>query len=187
MSVSRNPSAFQIRQALVSDIPALRALIELSVTRLHAADYSAAQIAGSLGTIFGVDTRLIADGTYYVVETAAAEIVGCGGWSRRKTLFGSDQAPAREDDLLDPLVDSARIRAFFVHPDWARQGIGTQLLEASESAARAAGFRSFELGATLTGERLYRARGYTPFEQIEVPLSNGASQPVIRMWKKAGL
>jgi GNAT superfamily N-acetyltransferase len=102
-------------------------------------------------------------------------------------LFGSDQAPAREDDLLDPLVDSARIRAFFVHPDWARQGIGTQLLEASESAARAAGFRSFELGATLTGERLYRARGYTPFEQIEVPLSNGASQPVIRMWKKAGL
>jgi GNAT superfamily N-acetyltransferase len=112
------------------------------------------------------------------------KIVGCGGWSKRKTLFGSDHGSGREDTLLDPLRDNAKIRAFFVHPEWARRGIGSQILDACETAASEAGFHGFELGATITGERLYRARGYQPIERIEVPLTNGASLPVIRMSKK---
>jgi GNAT superfamily N-acetyltransferase len=136
-----------------------------------------------LGTVFGVDSQLIADGTYFVVE--AGSIVACGGWSKRKTLFGSDRVPGREDDLLDPRLDAAKIRAFFVHPNWARRGIGTRLLEACETAATEAGFRRFELGATLTGEPLYAARGYVPQERVEVPLANGASLPIIRMSKAA--
>ena len=110
-------------------------------------------------------------------------IAGCGGWSKRKTLFGSDHGPGRENNLLDPLHDNARIRAFFVHPDWARRGIGSSILEACETAALEAGFKGFELGATITGERLYRARGYEVIERIEVPLANAASLPVIRMAK----
>ena len=174
---------FRFRKALASDIPALKALIESSVTGLQAGDYSPEQIAAALGTVFGVDSQLIADGSFFAVETASGEIIGCGGWSNRKTLFGGDQATGRQHHLLDPLVDSAKIRAFFVHPDWARRGIATLLLEACESAARAAGFRRFELGATVTGEPFYRARGYAVDERIDVPLSNGTSLQVIRMSK----
>jgi GNAT superfamily N-acetyltransferase len=173
---------FHLRAALSSDIPALRALIERSVRELQAADYSPGQIAGALGTVLGVDTQLIEDGTYFVVE-AGAQIVGCGGWSNRKTLFGSDHATSRESGFLDPAVDAAKIRAFFVHPAWARQGIGSLILDTCERAAAVAGFRRFELGATLTGERLYRVRGYAPLDRIEVPLPNGESLPVIRMAK----
>jgi GNAT superfamily N-acetyltransferase len=176
------PEPVQIRPATSRDVPALRRLIDLSVRRLQAQDYSQAQIEGALGTVFGVDTQLIADGTYFVVE--AAEMVGCGGWSQRKTLFGSDHGPVREASLLDPLHDNARIRAFFVHPDWARRGIGSMILEACETAAMEAGFRAFELGATITGERLYGVRGYIADERIEVPLANGASLPIIRMVKR---
>jgi len=154
----------------------------LSVRFLQAGDYSPLQIEGSLGTVFGVDSQLIADGTYFVTE-AGGVIVGCGGWSRRKTLFGGDRGPGRENDLLDPSRDRAKIRAFFVHPDWARKGIASRILEACEDAAVAAGFDGFEMGATLTGERLYRARGYRVLEAMEVPLANGASLPVIRMAK----
>lgn len=172
-----------LRPARESDIPALAALIEVSVRTLQAHDYSPDQLDGALGTVFGVDSQLIADGAYYVVETASGALAGCGGWSRRKTLFGGDKAAVREENLLDPRVDAARIRAFFVHPDWARQGIGSQILDACEKAAIAAGFQEFELGATLTGERLYRARGYVAVERIDVPLLNGASLPIIRMRK----
>ena len=174
-----------LRKAVHSDIPALTALIELSVRVLQAGDYSSDQIAGALGTLLGVDTRLIADGTYLLLETSSGQIAGCGGWSRRKTLFGSDHAPGREEEMLDPLVDAAKIRAFFIHPEWARRGLGTRILDACESEALAAGFRRFELGATLTGERLFRARGYVAADRIEAPLPNGASLPIIRMVKSS--
>jgi N-acetylglutamate synthase-like GNAT family acetyltransferase len=182
-----DPVSFHIRLATTADIPTLQALIELSVRTIQAQDYSPAQIDGALGTVFGVDSQLIADGTYFVLEAingGEKKIVGCGGWSKRKTLFGSDHGSGREDRLLDPLSDNAKIRAFFVHPEWARRGIGSQILEACENAASEAGFRGFELGATITGERLYRARGYQAIERIDVPLANGASLPVIRMSKK---
>jgi len=180
-------ASFHIRLATPADIPALRVLIDLSVRSLQAQDYSPAQIEGALGTVFGVDSQLIADGTYFVLEAmngGEKKIVGCGGWSKRKTLFGSDHGSGREDSLLDPLRDNAKIRAFFVHPEWVRHGIGSQILEACENGASEAGFRGFELGATITGERLYRARGYQAIERIDVPLANGASLPVIRMSKK---
>jgi N-acetylglutamate synthase-like GNAT family acetyltransferase len=185
MDASFNPGSLSLREARLSDVAALHELIEISVRRLQSGDYTQEQIAGALGTVFGVDTQLIADRTYYVVEAPSAGLVGCGGWSKRRTLFGSDQAKVRENTLLDPEVDAARIRAFFIHPDWARKGIGTGILDACEAAARAAGFRSFEMGATLTGAKLYRVKGYTAVEQIEVPLPNGASLPIIRMSKVA--
>lgn len=177
---------FRIRRATLNDVPALGALIDLSVRRLQKGDYSPEQIEGALGTVFGVDTQLISDGTYFVVESDQGAMAGCGGWSKRKTLFGSDHGPGREASFLDPERENARIRAFFVHPDWARRGIGSLILETCEKAAMDAGFRGFELGATLTGERLYGVRGYRALERIEVPLDNGASIPVIRMVKRAG-
>jgi GNAT superfamily N-acetyltransferase len=183
------PTTLAIRRATSTDIPALSALIDLSVRTLQAPDYSPSQIEAALGTVFGVDSGLIADGTYFVVEATDANgekmIAGCGGWSKRKTLFGSDHGPGREDSLLDPLCDNAKIRAFFVHPDWARRGIGSKLLAACETAAIEAGFQGFELGATITGERLYQARGYQVIERIDAPLGNGESLPVIRMSKSA--
>src|SRR5579885_2414756 len=130
---------FRIRTAAFADIPVLRGLIDASVRGLQTADYTPAQIEAALKTVYGVDTQLIADGTYFVAETVG-EIVGCGGWSKRKTLFGGDQWSGRHDDLLDPKKDAAKIRAFFVHPAWARHGIGSLILEACESAAWSAGF-----------------------------------------------
>lgn len=173
-----------IRLATSSDVSAIATLIDLSVRRLQAGDYSPEQIEAALGTVFGVDTQLIADRTYFVAEVNGV-LAGCGGWSRRKTLFGSDRRAGREDTELDPRRDNARIRAFFVHPDWARRGLGTAILKACEDAAMQVGFRSFELGATLTGEPLYRARGYQAMERIDTPLPNGASLPIIRMVKRA--
>ncbi len=155
---------------------------------LQAGDYSPGQLEGALGTVFGVDTQLIADGTYFVIEDVSQpekRIVACGGWSKRRTLFGSDHARERSDSLLDPVTEPARIRAFFIHPDRARMGLGTELLNACEEAARIAGFQQFELGATLTGERLFRARGYHAAEKLSVPLPNGATLPIIRMAKSA--
>jgi N-acetylglutamate synthase-like GNAT family acetyltransferase len=179
--------SFAIRQAVGADIPQIRQLIEVSVRVLQRGDYSTEQIEGALGTVFGVDTRLIEDGTYYLVEaehSGGKRLVGCGGWSRRKTLFGSDQRPDREDTFLDPRAEAAKIRAFFVHPEWARRGIATQILEYCERAAVAAGFRRFEMGATLTGAPMYAARGYREVERIEVPLANGHSLSVVRMSKQ---
>ncbi len=171
-----------VRLAVPADIPALRDLIHASVRGLQASDYTPAQIEGALATVYGVDTQLIADGTYFVAE--ASTPVGCGGWSKRKTLFGGDHWNAREDDLLDPLRDAAKIRAFFVHPAWARRGIGTLILSACENAASAAGFTRFEMGATLTGVKLYEARGYAAVENLQVPLDNGEFLPIIRMEKR---
>lgn len=176
---------FNLRQAVATDIPALRVLIDASVLGLQAADYTPAQIEGALQTVYGVDSQLIADGTYFVVE-AESVIVGCGGWSKHKTLFGGDRWTGREDALLDPRKDAAKIRAFFVHPDWVRRGIGSMILEACEKAASAAGFARFEMGATLTGVPLYRARGYVAIENLDVPLRNGESLVVVRMEKRVG-
>ena len=172
-----------LRLAVIDDVPELTALIAASVRILQAPDYTESQREGALASVYGVDTQLIADQTYFVAEVDGA-IVACGGWSKRKTLFGADHCAGREDSLLDPARDAAKIRAFFVHPDWSRRGIGTKVLEACESAALAAGFRKFEMGATLTGVALYRARGYHEVEEIEVPLANGESLPIVRMEKR---
>jgi GNAT superfamily N-acetyltransferase len=184
------PPDIRVRPALLADVPVLSALIDASVRRLQAEDYSPAQREGALATVFGVDTQLIADGTYLVVEHCPADsqlppaIVACGGWSKRKTLYGADQWTDRQDDLLDPQRDGAKIRAFFIHPDWARRGIGTLLLKACEDAAKSAGFRRFEMGATLTGAKLFRARGYLPVKNMAVPLNNGESLPIVHMEKQ---
>jgi GNAT superfamily N-acetyltransferase len=178
-------SHLRFRPAVAADAPRLTALIEASVRGLQAADYSPSQIDQALGTWLGLDTRLIADGTYFAVEQVAdpSTLVACGGWSRRKTPFGSDHRPGRDDSLLDPRTDAAKIRAFFVHPAWARQGIGSRLLELCEAAARAEGFTRLEMGATLTGIPLYRRHGYVEQEREELPLANGETLPIVRMTK----
>lgn len=174
----------KIRLATLVDVPALHALIEASIRGLQAADYTPAQIDGAIGNALGLDTQLVTDGTYFVAETSEAEHpIACGGWSFRRTLFGSDGAQVRESGRLDPAVDAARIRAIFVHPEFARQGLGTRILEQAEQAAMAAGFRRFEMGSTLTGVPLYRLKRYLPVERIEIPLPNGAFLPVVKMTK----
>jgi GNAT superfamily N-acetyltransferase len=171
-----------LRQAVTGDIPVLPALIDASVRGLHGKDYTPTQIEGALQTVYGVDSQLIVDGTYFVVEfIPESVIVGCGGWSKRKTLFGGDHWAGREDALLDPQRDAAKIRAFFVHPNWVRHGIGSMILEACEEAATGAGFTRFEMGATLTGVPFYRAKGYVPVEYLTAPLKNGESLPIVRM------
>jgi len=187
-------ATIHIRPAVPADVPVLRKLIEASVRELQAEDYSPAQREAALKTVFGVDSQLIADGTYLVAEadfanakgsSALPAIAGCGGWSKRKTLYGGDNWAAREGDLLDPRRDAAKIRAFFIHPAWARRGVGTLLLDACESAARAAGFSRYEMGATLTGVKLFRARGYVPVKNLDVPVGDGLSIPVVHMEKHA--
>ena len=177
-----------IRPATTHDIPRLREVIEASVRVLQAEDYSPAQIEGALKSVYGVDSQLIADGTYLVAEVFESpdnsEIAGCGGWSKRKTLYGGDQYAAREDSLLDPARDPAKIRAFFVDPAWVRRGIGSLILEACENAARKAGFTRLEMGATLSGVAFYRAKGYAALEELEVPLGNGETLPIVRMTKE---
>jgi GNAT superfamily N-acetyltransferase len=181
-----------IRPAVPADVPVLRQLIEASVRELQAQDYSAAQREAALKTVFGVDSQLVADGTYLVAESGLAKaqgstslpaIAGCGGWSKRKTLYGGDNWSVREDDLLDPRRDAAKIRAFFIHPAWARRGVGTLLLDACEAAARAAGFTRYEMGATLTGVKLFGARGYVPIKNLDVPVGVGLTIPVVHMEK----
>ncbi len=189
----------RLRLALPEDVPVLRELIDASARGLQTQDYTPAQIEGALKTVFGVDSQLIADGTYIVAEADSSAnahartgnqssrrmIVGCGGWSKRKTLYGSDHWTGREDSLLDPLRDAAKIRAFFIHPDWARCGVGSLILKACEDAARSAGFTRYEMGATLTGAKLFGAKGYVAVKPISIPLANGESLPVIHMEKQA--
>jgi len=178
-------AAFTIRAATESDVPVLRNLIELSVRVLQKDDYTPKQIEGALGHALGLDTQLVRDGTYFVAEAMGEErvIVGCGGWSHRKTLFGSDHGPDRETARLDPAVDAAKIRAIFVHPQWSRRGLGTLILKHCEAAARGAGFLRVEMGSTLTGVPLYSLRGYREVERVDVPLPNGEVLPVVRMAK----
>lgn len=186
------------RLAQLSDKVALTELIDRSVRELQASDYNPVQIESLLQYVYGVDTRLIEDGTYYLVEVAnplaEAEpklIVGSGGWSKRKTLFGGDrfktdtylQTQAPQDNLLNPKEDAARIRAFFVHPEWARRGIGSLLMRTCENAAIEAGFNRLELMATLTGQPLYAAWGYEVAEPTIITLQDGVSVPFTKMSK----
>jgi N-acetylglutamate synthase-like GNAT family acetyltransferase len=172
-----------IRTATKKDIPELESLIAASVRALSLSYYTIEQTESALVNIFGVDSQLIKDGTYYVVEIDG-HIVGCGGWSKRRTLYGGDQTKAGEDPLLNPLTEAARIRAFFVHPGYARRGIGKSLIETCERAARSANFKSIELAATLPGEPLYKALGYQVIERFDIPLPDGLGLPVARMKKE---
>jgi GNAT superfamily N-acetyltransferase len=191
-------AVFALRLATEEDVPALNKLIEASVRGLQAGDYTAAQIDGALGTVLGLDTQLIRDRTYFLAESIgnlnspnqgaevrSTTIAGCGGWSKRKTLFGADRGPGREPELLDPATDAAKVRAIFVHPQFARQGLGSQILAHVETEALAAGFRRYEMGSTLTGVPLYRLKGYVEVRRIAVPLSNGEALPVVKMVKDA--
>jgi GNAT superfamily N-acetyltransferase len=182
-------SEFALRLATEDDVPALHALIEASIRGLQAGDYTPAQIEGALGTVLGLDTQLIRDRTYFIATTldqnAKARSAGCGGWSKRKTLFGADRGPGREPELLDPATDAAKVRAIFVHPDFARRGLGSLILAHVEAAAVAASFSRFEMGSTLTGVPLYRLKGYVEVERIDVPLWNGEALPVVKMVKSA--
>ncbi len=183
MSAVGEPVNITIRVAIEADLPVLHQLIEQSVRVLQANDYTPGQIEGALGHALGVDTQLIRDHTYFVAEFEN-KIVACGGWSFRKTLFGSDGGPDRVPAKLDPRTDAAKIRAIFVHPKYARRGLGTLILKHCEDAAIAAGFTRLEMGSTLTGVALYTLRGYAAQEQVNVPLPNGEVLPVIKMTKQ---
>lgn len=171
-----------LRLARLEDVPELERLIALSATQLSRGFYSDTQVEAALGNALGVDRELIGDGTYFVIERAG-EAVACGGWSRRRTLFGADGNPGRESALLDPATEAARIRAFFVHPDHARRGLGRRLLEVCESAARAAGFREAALMATLPGERLYSVCGYESGGRVSHALPSGVVLELVPMHK----
>jgi GNAT superfamily N-acetyltransferase len=171
-----------LRLAREADVPALEALIPLSVRALQAAHYSQAQMDAALGPVFGVDRQLIRDSTYFVAEQNGM-IVGCGGWSRRRSLYGGDGARQGEDGLLDPQRDAARVRAFFVHPAWARRGIGRAIMTACEQAILEAGFRNVDIVATLAGEPLYASFGYAVVERFEIAMAGGLSLPAVRMTK----
>jgi GNAT superfamily N-acetyltransferase len=175
---------YDVRLATVDDIPEIAALIPVSARALSAGYYTEREVESAIRYVFGVDSQLIADGTYFVaVDDATGQIVGCGGWSRRATLYGGDQMKAAADPLLDPARDASRIRAFFVHPGWARQGIGRAIIERCEAAAREAGFTRMELGATAPGEPLYAALGYTVTERSVAPMLDGVDLPIAHMAK----
>jgi N-acetylglutamate synthase-like GNAT family acetyltransferase len=171
------------RLAREDDIPALDQLITVSVRSLLAAHYSSAQLDAALGPVFGVDSQLIRDGTFFAVDQEG-QIIGCGGWSKRQTMYGGDRGRAGEDTKLDPRRDAARIRAFFIHPDWVRRGIGANILAACERAAIAAGFQKVELVATLAGEPLYAKFGYVVMERYDAPMPGGLGLAVVRMTKR---
>ena len=175
-------SAFTLRAATLGDRPALTPLIATSARDLSRGFYTPAQVEGALRGAFGVDTQLIHDGSYFVIETHG-RLAACGGWSRRRTLFGGDARADRDAGELDPRIDAAKIRAFFIHPDFARRGLGTLLLEHCESAAAARGFSRFEMMATLPGVRLYAARGYLPSPPVEWPLGDGLTITFVPMSK----
>ena len=166
--------AIVLRKATLDDVPRIEALIARSARGLSTADYRPSQIEGALRGAFGVDTQLLADQTYFVAEEDG-RLVGCGGWSYRSTLFGSDARTDRDSSTLDPRTQAAKIRAFFIDPDSARRGIGSLLLEHCEQEARANGFARLELMATLPGVKLYAARGYIGADMVRFEVGGGAS------------
>ncbi len=177
------PASRALRPAAHADVPALRALIAESVRGLSAGYYTPEQAERALVHVFGPDTQLIDDGTYYVVEAEEGQrtLVAAGGWSRRRTLYGGDQTKSGGDPLLDPATEPARIRAFFVHPAWARRGLGRLLFDHCHRAARDAGFHELTLVATLPGVPLYSALGFVEEERFAVPMADGLELPVVRM------
>lgn len=174
--------SFTTRIATADDIPAIAALMERAIGALQSAYLTPEQVASSRLSM-GLDTQLVADGTYVVVEEAG-RIVGCGGWSFRATLYGGDHNPAlRNAAPLDPATDAARIRAMYTDPDYVRRGIGRMVLAANEASAKAAGFTRAELMATLAGEPLYLACGYEPIERVDKMSEGGVPVPGVRMGK----
>jgi N-acetylglutamate synthase-like GNAT family acetyltransferase len=171
-----------LRKATLADVPSIEALIARSARGLSKEDYRPAQVEGALRGAFGVDTQLLIDECYFVAETAG-QLVGCGGWSYRSTLFGGDARAGRDASTLDPRTQAAKIRAFFVDPAYARRGIGTQLLERCESEARNHGFSQVELMATLPGVKLYAARGYIPADMVRFDVGQGESIEFVPMRK----
>jgi GNAT superfamily N-acetyltransferase len=179
MSTSAPAALEPPRLATLDDVAELTALMTLSIRRLIGAYLDAARVEASY-EIMGIDTQLIEDGTYFAVQFGD-RIVGCGGWSRRATMFGGDHAAGRSARRLDPATEPARVRAMYTHPDFARRGIGTRVLAACEAAAARDGFSMLELVATVAGEPLYAANGFVLVERIEVPTSRGVSVPCARM------
>ena len=174
--------SIRIQHATFDDIPVLEQLIPLSARGLSTGYYTPAQTESAIKYVFGVDTQLLIDGTYFAVEEDG-EIIACGGWSKRSTLFGGDQFKTVADPLLDPAKDAARIRAFFVHPDKARLGVGRMLLNACEQAAIENGFTKMEMGATLPGVPFYSRMGYYELSKIDLPLPDGEVMGIIKMGK----
>ena len=175
---------FTIRKANFDDQTTIEKLIAESVRGLNNQDYDERQIELSIKTVFGVDTELITDTTYFVVENNAGNLIGCGGWSKRKTLYGASvYSQSRDSELLNPKIDSAKIRAFFIHPDFARKGIGKAILERCESEAKVHGFTSCEMMATLPGVKLYAVCGYEGSEKIKVPVGENVDIICIKMRK----
>lgn len=177
-------SGLTSRLATEDDLPALEAVMAASIAELQKGFLSPEQIAASR-TIMGLDRQLVADRTYFIIDAGGA-IAGCGGWSRRATLFGGDHSANRDIALLDPAADAARVRAMYTHPHFARRGIGRMILGACESAAAAEGFAACELAATLAGEPLYRACGYRQIERFNAETPHGVSVPLVRMGKSLG-
>ncbi|MBV9542271.1 MAG: GNAT family N-acetyltransferase [Alphaproteobacteria bacterium] len=175
------PDALTHRLARLDDVPALKPLMDSAIGELLKPFLSPAQVAASF-SVMGLDTQLIADGTYFVIESDG-RVAGCGGWSRRATLFGGDHSAGRDAALLDPTKDAARVRAMYTHPDFARHGIGRLVLELCEAAAAREGFQRVELAATMAGVPLYRACGYTDIEAFESDTPSGVRVPLIRMGK----
>ena len=173
----------RVRPATRADVPQVESLIARSARALSDGYYTSAQVESLLRFVFGTDTQLIDDGTYFVAERDG-QLVGAGGWSRRRTLFGGDQMKRREDPLLDPRSEPARIRAFFVDPAVARQGVGRRLFDECRAAAAAAGFRALTLVATLPGEPLYQALGFTVTERFQLRLPDQEEVPVARMGRE---
>ena len=176
----RPDPALTHRLATAADMPALGALMALAITELQAGFLTPAQIAASR-TIMGLDSQLIEDGTYFTVW-AGPDLAGCGGWSRRATLYGGDHSPGRSAVLLDPKVDAARVRAMYTHPGFARRGVGRLILGLCEAAAAAEGFRRVELAGTLSGQPLYESCGYEVIEPFE-DARGGVAVPLVRMGK----
>ena len=175
------PSPFSHRLAQPTDIPVLGALMNAAIGELQRGFLAPHEIEASR-FVMGLDTQLIADRTYFVIE-CEGRIAGCGGWSRRATLFGGDHSAGRSDALLDPARDAARVRAMYTHPEFARRGVGRMILELCERAAAAEGFARLEMGATLAGEPLYRACGYQVIERLDTDTPLGVRVPILRMGK----
>ena len=174
---------YLIRKASLDDRTAIADLIKASARHLSRADYSATQIEGAIATVFGVDTNLILDETYFVAESAG-KLIGGGGWSKRRTLFGGDQYSSRDAGELDPRTEPAKIRAFFIHPAHARKGIARAILAACETEAKAAGFQALELMSTLPGIKFYRAFGYEGNGRVELDVGSAVSIGLVPMRKE---
>ena len=176
-----------LRLAIHDDIPAIVQLIDASVRGLSTSFYSGVQIDQALLHVFGVDTQLILDRTYYVIESPEGELAASGGWSRRRTLYGGDRHKgAAADPLLDPVTEPARIRAFFVHPSSARHGLGRRIFEACRASAEMAGFSALELGATLPGVPFYERLGFKALERVDASMPEGLVLQVVRMRRSIG-